>query len=380
SVTAACLAKLGHSVVGVDRDASKIAMVEAGQTPVIEAEIGELVAEVRREGRMRATADPAQAIAASEVSFVCVGTPSLRSGKLDLSHVEQVCKEIGEALARKRAPHLVVLRSTVLPGTSRTVALPALERSSGLRAGKDFDLAYNPEFMREGSAVRDFFDPPYTILGADGPRPLAALRELYGEIKKPMFDTAIEDAEMVKYMSNVYHAVKVGFANEMGTLGKHLGVDTERVTEIFLSDTKLNVSASYLEPGFAFGGSCLPKDLRAIQHRAKELDLQVPMLDAVMTSNNEHIRRAAEMVLRTGKKKVGMLGLSFKAGTDDLRESPQVQLAKHLLGEGCEIKIWDDNVSLGRLVGTNRQFIEREIPHIGSLLATSLKDVVDSAE
>src|SRR6185437_4364578 len=376
SVTAACFAREGHSVLGVDKDAGKIAMVEAGQTPVIEVEIGELVRGMREQGRLRASADAIKAVRETDVSFLCVGTPSLRSGKLDLGHVEHVCTEIGEGLARKSSYHLVVLRSTVLPGTTRSLALPALERSSGKKAGVDFDLAYNPEFMREGSAVRDFFDPPYTILGSAGPRPLEMLKSLYGGIPKPVFETAWEDAEMIKYMSNAYHAIKVGFANEMGTLAKLLGVNTKKVTEVFLSDTKLNVSALYLEPGFAFGGSCLPKDVRALQYKAKELDVKVPMLEAVLDSNIEHVRRAAEMVLRTGRRRIGMIGLSFKPGTDDLRESPQVQLVKHLIGEGCQIKIWDGQVSLGRLVGSNRKYIEQEIPHIGTLLTAKLEEVV----
>jgi len=380
SVTAACFAREGHSVLGVDKDAGKIAMVEAGQTPVIEVEIGELVRGMREQGRLRASADAIQAVRETDVSFLCVGTPSLRSGKLDLGHVEHVCTEIGEGLARKSSYHLVVLRSTVLPGTTRSLALPALERSSGKKAGVDFDLAYNPEFMREGSAVRDFFDPPYTILGSAGPRPLEMLKSLYGGIPKPVFETAWEDAEMIKYMSNAYHAIKVGFANEMGTLAKLLGVNTKKVTEVFLSDTKLNVSALYLEPGFAFGGSCLPKDVRALQYKAKELDVKVPMLEAVLDSNIEHVRRAAEMVLRTGRRRIGMIGLSFKPGTDDLRESPQVQLVKHLIGEGCQIKIWDGQVSLGRLVGSNRKYIEQEIPHIGTLLTAKLEEVVQDAE
>ena len=380
SVTAACFAKLGHKVVGVDVNPAKVEMLESGRSPVVEAELGDLIAEGRKACRLHATSDAIHAVCGSDLSFICVGTPSLRNGKLDLRHVEQVCSEIGRGLARKGSSHMVVLRSTVLPGTTEQIARPALEQSSGKRAGVDFHLCYNPEFMREGTAVEDFFNPPYTILGAEESRELKLLRELYEWSPTSIFETSLGEAEMVKYMSNTFHAVKVGFANEMGTLAKHLGVDTQKVTEIFLSDTKLNISHRYLAPGFAFGGSCLPKDLRALQHRARELDLKLPLLESVLPSNAEHVARAVDLVLRSSKRKVGLLGLSFKAGTDDLRESPQVQLVKQLLGEGCQIKIWDSQVSMGHLVGTNRQFIEDEIPHIGSLLSSDIKNVVETAE
>jgi GDP-mannose 6-dehydrogenase len=258
--------------------------------------------------------------------------------------------------------------------------IPILEKSSGRCHGVDFSVCYNPEFMREGSAVADFLLPPYTILGALDAQHLAPLRDLYNDLAGPTFETSIPVAEMVKYVSNVFHAVKVGFANEIGTLCKNLGVDTQKVTEIFTSDHKLNISPAYLLPGFAFGGSCLPKDLRAITYRAKELDLSLPLLEALTASNMEHVNRAAEAVLRTNRRKVAMLGLSFKAGTDDLRESPQVHLIKRLLGEGCQVRVWDKDVSMGRLAGSNRQYIEEVIPHIGSLLSADLEDVVRSGE
>jgi GDP-mannose 6-dehydrogenase len=258
--------------------------------------------------------------------------------------------------------------------------LPILEKASGKKCGEDFTVCYNPEFMREGSAVADFLNPPYTILGASDTRHLAPLRELYKETPGTLYETSIPVAEMVKYFSNCYHAVKVGFANEMGIMCKHLGVDAQVVTKIFTSDTKLNISAAYLSPGFAFGGSCLPKDLRAITYKAKELDLKLPLLESLMPSNAEHVDRAVEMVLSTGKKKIAQLGLSFKAGTDDLRESPQVQLIKRLMGEGLDVKIWDEDVSLGRLAGSNRQYIEEVIPHIGSVLSADLEAVLAAAE
>jgi GDP-mannose 6-dehydrogenase len=316
----------------------------------------------------------------SEISFVCVGTPSLKNGKLDLSHIEHVAREIGAAIRQKKSPHVFVLRSTVLAGTTETVVLPILEKESGKKCGEDFTVCYNPEFMREGSAVADFLNPPYTILGAADTQHLAPLRELYKKTPGTLYETTIPVAEMVKYFSNCYHAVKVGFANEMGTMCKHLGVDAHAVTKIFTSDTKLNISPAYLSPGFAFGGSCLPKDLRAITYKAKELDLKLPLLESLMPSNAEHVDRAVEMVLSTGKKKIAQLGLSFKAGTDDLRESPQVQLIKRLLGEGLEVKVWDEDVSLGRLAGANRQYIEEVIPHIGSVLSADLEAVLRAAE
>jgi GDP-mannose 6-dehydrogenase len=380
SVSAACFASMGHQVVGVDVNPAKVEMMESGRSPIIEAGMSELVAEGSKACRLQATMDSTAAVLESDISFVCVGTPSLRNGKLDLSHIEKVAREIGGALRLKKAPHTFVLRSTVLPGTTESVVVPLLERESSRRAGVDFSVAYNPEFMREGTAVADFLQPPYTILGAQDAAQIAALRELYGETPGKVFETSIAVAEMVKYFSNAFHAVKVTFANELGTLCKQLGVDAQAATQIFTSDTRLNISPAYLSPGFAFGGSCLPKDVRALTYRAKELDLKLPMLESLLPSNSEHIERAVEAVIRTKKRRIAQLGLSFKAGTDDLRESPQVQLVKRLLGEGYEMKIWDRDVSLGRLAGSNRQYIEDVIPHIGSLLSADLEGVLQWGE
>jgi GDP-mannose 6-dehydrogenase len=378
SVTAACFAHVEHQVIGVDVSGQKVDALGAGRSPIIEARVSELLADAHKHGRLKATIDAAVAVRESDISFICVGTPSLRSGKLDLSYVERVAREIGAALKQKKSQHVIVVRSTVLPGTTETVVIPAVEQASGLRAGPDFSVCYNPEFMREGSAVADFLQPPYTILGAQNPKHLALLHELYKTVSGPVFETSIPVAEMVKYVSNAFHAVKVSFANEVGTLCQHLGLDTNAVTRIYTSDTKLNISPAYLSPGFAFGGSCLPKDLRALSYRAKELDLDLPLLDSVMRSNAVHVDRAVDAVLRTGKKNIAFLGLSFKAGTDDLRESPQVQVIKRLLGEGCQVKIWDRDVLLGQLAGSNRQYIEEVIPHIGSLLSSEFEDVVRS--
>ena len=380
SVTAACLASKGHAVVGVDTSASKVEQLDAGRSPIVEPGVKELIDQAHRSTKLRATTDSAAAVMQTDISFLCVGTPSLRSGKLDLGHMEPVCREIGKVLKNKDGFHLVVVRSTVLPGTAENILIPALEQTSGKRMGKAFGVCVNPEFMREGTAVADFLEPAMTIIGAADAHHAALLRELYAWAPGRIFETSFRCAEMVKYVCNAWHAVKVSFANEVGTMAKELGVDAEAVTEIFTADTKLNISSTYLKPGFAFGGSCLPKDVRALNYRAKELDLRLPLFDSILPSNDEHLKRAIEMVLDTGKRNIAILGLSFKAATDDLRESPQVQLVKHLLGEGCTIKIWDDNVSLGRLIGSNRQYIEQAIPHIGSLLENDIGQTLKNAE
>ncbi len=380
SVSAACFASAGHRVVGVDVSVAKVATVQSGRSPITESQMGPMVEEAVREGRLSATSDVQEAVSNSDVSFVCVGTPSLRSGKLDLTHVESVAREIGAALRTSDRKHTVVLRSTVLPGTTESLFIPAIEQASGRRLGDGFAVCYNPEFMREGSAVADFFNPPCTILGAHDKADSIPVRQLYGDMPGTMFEVSIAVAEMAKYASNAFHALKVGFANEIGTLCKRLDVDTHTVTEIFTSDKKLNISTAYLSPGFAFGGSCLPKDLRALSYRAKELDLKLPLLESILPSNAEHVSRALEAVARTNKRKIAQLGLSFKAGTDDLRESPQVQLIKWLMGEGYDVRIWDEDVTLGRLAGSNRQYIEEVIPHIGSLLSADLEEVIARAE
>jgi len=377
---AACLGQAGHRIVGVDVNPAKVEALGNGRSPIVEAQVGELLAQTRVAGRLSATTDTTTAVAQTDISFICVGTPGARNGKLDLTHVERVAREIGRALKEKKTHHNVVVRSTALPGTTESLIVPAIEEASGRRAGESFTVCYNPEFMRESSAVEDFRNPPFTILGVQHPSQAATLRKIYAETPAPVFETSIAGAEMVKYASNAFHALKVSFANEIGTLCKNLNVDTEEVMEVFAADKKLNLSAAYLTPGFAFGGSCLPKDLRAIAYRAREKDLSLPLLEAVLASNAGHVDRAVEAVLRTGRKKIAVLGLSFKAGTDDLRESPQVQMIKRLLGEGCQVRVWDQDVLLGRLAGSNRQYIEEVIPHIGSLLSESLDDVVAAGE
>ena len=380
TVTAACLAHKGHNVIGVDLSSAKVDAMQAGRSPIVEPKVSDLISESHAAGQLHATLDSAHAVLNSEISFLCVGTPSLRNGKLDLGHIEPACRDIGQVLKKKDKFHLVVLRSTVLPGTAETIVVPALEKSSGKKLGQDFGVCVNPEFMREGTAVADFLEPSVTVIGAADMKHSCILREVYRWVPGRIFETSFRSAEMVKYVCNAWHAVKVSFANEIGTLAKELGVDAEAVVDMFTADTKLNISTTYLKPGFAFGGSCLPKDVRALSYRAKELDLNLPLFHSILASNDEHLNRAVEMVLETGKKKIAMLGLSFKAATDDLRESPQVQLVKRLLGEGRQVRVWDDNVSLGHLIGSNRQYIEEVIPHIGSLLSASLSSVVEDAE
>jgi GDP-mannose 6-dehydrogenase len=380
TVSAACFAHQGNEVIGVDLSPGKVEAMEAGRSPIVEPRLGDLIAQCHQSRLLRATSDSAAAVLTSDISFLCVGTPSLRNGKLDLGHIEPVCREIGETLKKKDSFHLIVLRSTVLPGTAESIVVPALEKASGKRMGTEFGVCVNPEFMREGTAVNDFLEPSMTVIGASEPGHSRMLRELYAWAPGRIFETSFRSAEMVKYVCNAWHATKVSFANEVGALAKELGVDAESVVEIFMADTKLNISSSYLKPGFAFGGSCLPKDVRALNYRAKELDLELPLFESLLPSNESHLERAVAMVLATGKKKIAVLGLSFKAATDDLRESPQVQLVKRLIGEGREIQIWDDNVSLGRLIGSNRQYIEEVIPHVGSLLSTNLEQVLQRAD
>ena len=380
TVTAACLACRSNNVIGVDLNPTKVAAMNSGKSPIVEPRVSEMIAESHEADRLHATSSAETAVLNSQISFLCVGTPSLRNGRLDLGHIEPVCREIGEILKKKKSFHLIVVRSTVLPGTAEDLVVPTLEKASGKSIGRDFGVCVNPEFMREGTAVADFFEPAITVIGTIDKAHSAMVRELYAWAPGVVFETSFRSAEMVKYACNAWHAVKVTFANEIGTLARELGVDAESLMEILASDTKLNISPTYLKPGFAFGGSCLPKDLRALNYRAKELDLKLPLFESILPSNEEHLERAVEMVLRTDKRKIAMLGLSFKAATDDLRESPQVQLVKRLLGEGREIRIWDDNVSLGRLIGSNREYIELVIPHIGSVLNSNLEEVLRDAE
>jgi len=380
TVTAACLASRGHRIIGVDPNPLKAQRIASGKSPIVEAGVDEMMANAINEGLISATQDPATAIAQSDISFISVGTPSQRNGKLDLSHIHNVCTDIGHALRAKNSFHRIVVRSTVLPGTTENVIVPAIEAASGLTAGRDFLVCFNPEFLREGTAVVDFFNPPFTVIGTTDPAQAAPICGLYSFLPARIYEIPIPAAEMIKYSCNAFHALKVAFANEIGTICNSLGVDAKTVADIFKSDTRLNVSTAYLSPGFAFGGSCLPKDLRALTYRVRELDLRLPLLESILPSNNEHIERAADAILSLSKRKVGVLGSSFKAGTDDLRESPMVHLVKRLIAEGCEVQIWDENVALGQLIGSNRDFIEAYIPHIGTLLRENLRNVLGHAD
>jgi GDP-mannose 6-dehydrogenase len=379
-VSAAALAEAGHTVVGVDTNLTKVEMVNAGRSPIVEPGLDELLARGVAAGRIRATTDATDAVASTRVSIVCVGTPSASNGSLDLTFVEKVCQDIGLALATAAARHTVIVRSTMLPGSTHGVVIPALEQASGLEAGRDFAVLANPEFLREGTSLADFAEPPFTLVGADDEDDAAAARELYASIGAPLIVAPIRETELVKYACNAFHATKITFANEIGNLAAAMGLDGRRVMDIVARDTKLNVSTAYLRPGFAFGGSCLPKDLRALGHRAAREDLAVPMLEALLRSNAAQVDRALGMIAATSSKRVGVLGFSFKAGTDDLRESPLVELIERLIGKGYAVRVYDRNVSLAHLQGANRAWIEREIPHIASLMAGTIDEVVAASE
>lgn len=380
AVSAGCLAKDGHQVIGVDPNQTKVDLINKGVTPIIEKDIGELIASNVECGRLRATTDVRDAVLNSDISLICVGTPSQLNGNLDLSYVRRVCEEIGAALKGKDGFHVVVGRSTMLPGSMRSIVIPTLEACSGKKAGVDFGVCNNPEFLREGTAVYDYFNPPKTVIGESDSRAGDMLVELYKNMNAPLIRTDIETAEMVKYTDNNWHALKVAFANEIGNISKAVGIDGHKVMEIFCQDTKLNLSSYYMKPGFAFGGSCLPKDVRALAYKGKSLDLELPVLNAIMPSNQRQIEKAIEMVTGKNKRKVGILGFAFKAGTDDLRESPIVDVIEYLIGKGYELKLYDKNVSLAALTGANRDYILNHIPHISKLMVENMQDVLDFAE
>lgn len=380
AVSAGCLAKQGHQVIGVDPAQTKVDLVNAGHTPIIEKDIGELIAQSVRERRLHATTDVARAVIESDISLICVGTPSRVNGGLDLSYVRRVCEQIGTELRNKSEFHVVVVRSTMLPGSMRDVVIPTLEQHAAKKAGVDFGVCINPEFLREGTAVQDFHFPPKTVIGEIDKRSGDILLELYRDIEAPLIRTTIETAEMVKYTDNVWHALKVGFANEIGNICKQLGIDGHKVMDIFCRDTKLNLSPYYLRPGFAFGGSCLPKDVRALMYKARSLDLDLPILNAILPSNERQVERGLRMIMDKDRRRVGVLGFSFKAGTDDLRESPMVEVIERLIGKGYDLRLYDRNVRLAGLVGANRDYILNRIPHISRLMVERMDDVLDFAE
>jgi GDP-mannose 6-dehydrogenase len=380
SVSAASFAADGHDVVGVDVNPAKVSAINEGRSPIIEPGLDELLHDGVSAKRLRATTSPVEAIRETNLSLICVGTPSRKNGSLDLSYLVRVCEQIGDALADKDDYHVVVVRSTVLPGTTHGQVIPALEARSGKKYGEGFGVAVNPEFLREGSALKDFRHPPLTLVGHNHAADAAPAKMLYGNIEAPLYSTSIRVAEMMKYTSNAWHAVKVVFANEIGNLCKRVGVDSHEVMEIFCQDDKLNLSPYYLKPGFAFGGSCLPKDVRALQYRAKEADLDLPMIKSVLESNRLQVQHAIDRIVETGRKRIGLFGFSFKAGTDDLRESPMVILAEALLGKGYQLFIYDRNVSLARLVGANKEYITEQIPHLSRHLCDSIDEVIDQSD
>jgi GDP-mannose 6-dehydrogenase len=380
TVSAGCLAQDGHQVVGVDTVEKKVDFINRGDSPIIEKEIGEIIASGVKAGRLRATCDATGAILDTELTFVCVGTPSQANGNLDLRYVRRTCEQIGEALKHKPDRHTLVVRSTMVPGTMQKVVIPAIEEFSGKSAGVDFGVCYNPEFLREGSAVSDFHSPPKTVIGELDTCSGETLSSLYRQLDAPLIRTSLETAEMVKYVDNSWHALKIGFANEIGNLCKSFGLDSHDVMNIFCQDKKLNLSCAYLSPGFAFGGSCLPKDLRALMYQAKVHDLELPILASIMPSNQMQVEHGLRLIMEHDSRRIGILGFSFKSGTDDLRESPLIEVIERLLGKGYDLRIYDRNVNVASLVGANREFILEHIPHISRLMAPSIDAVLAHAQ
>jgi GDP-mannose 6-dehydrogenase len=379
-VSSTCLAEMGHEVNGVDVNPTKVGLVKSGSPPIIETGLEELLASNVKAGRLRATSDAAQAVRDSELSMIAVGTPSDRNGAVSLDAVDAVVRQIGQAIRAKDTPHTVVIRSTVPPGSCAERIGPALATHAGRPLGPDLLLCHNPEFLREGSSIKDFQKPPFTIIGAQEERGYQALEAVYRDIDAPVMRTKWLVSETVKYLCNIYHAVKIGFANEIGAVLKELGVDNRAAMDIFCQDKILNISPAYLRPGFAFGGSCLPKDLRAFMALAKRHEVTLPFLGNLLLSNDQHIERAFAMVTRHGRRKMALFGLAFKAGTDDVRESPMVTLAERLIGKGYELAIYDQHVDLARLIGANQQYIQQEIPHLERLLTADPRKALAEAE
>ena len=380
SVTSACLASLGHRVTGVDISEHKVADIRKGLSPIVERDLPGMIEENVKAGRLTATTDATEGVKDADLILVCVGTPSRDDGSLDLAHAIHAAQQVGKALAAHPHRAVVVFRSTMLPGSVESMLAPAIESASGLTWGKDFGVCYNPEFLREGTAVADFFEAPYTILGVREEREAEPVAELYKKLPGDLHTVDLRTAEMLKYVNNSFHALKVAFANEVGRLCQRESIDSHEVMRLVCMDTKLNLSPYYLRPGFAFGGSCLPKDLRAITHRARERSLDLPVLEAVLRSNDLHVQAAVAAVERQRRKKVGVLGLSFKAETDDLRESPIVRVVGTLVGKGYELLLHDNHINVARLVGANRDFLEREIPYLERLFRADAREVVQSSE
>jgi len=380
AVSAGCLAKDGHEVIGVDPSETKVSLINAGNTPIIEKDIGSIISKAVTEGVLTATTNCRNAVLNSSISLICVGTPSESNGSLDLKYVRRVCEEIGEVIKEKDEFHIVVIRSTMLPGTMAEIVQPALEKASGKKSGNGFGLCINPEFLRESTAVYDYYNPPKTVVGASDEKTLNKILSIYGHLPGPKIGTDLATAEMVKYTDNVWHALKVSFANEIGNISKKVGVDSHKVMDIFCQDLKLNISSYYMKPGFAFGGSCLPKDVRALVYKANTLDVNTPILSSILASNENQINIGLNLITEKNKKKIGILGFSFKAGTDDLRESPLVEVIERLIGKGYDIKLFDENVNLASVVGANKDYILNHIPHIAKLMCQSIDEVIKHGE
>jgi len=380
AVSLACLARDGHEVIGVDIDPGKLDLIRKGQSPIIEEGIQELMRQVVASGRVTVTSDAQAAVAKTDISFICVGTPSSVNGSQDLTAVLRLAEHIGKAIGAKADFHTLVVRSTVQPGTVEEKIGPILEQHSGKRSGQDFGLCFQPEFLREGTSIKDYDNPPFTIIGSNSERSTALVRDLFGHLPCEFVGTQVRTAEMLKMACNAFHAMKITFANEVARIAQSVNVDSHEVMRLVCKDTRLNISPAYLRPGFAFGGSCLPKDLRALTYIGKTHDVNTPMLSALLPSNRVHVDHAVDQVLRSGSRSVGMLGLSFKSGTDDLRESPLVTMAKRLIGEGVTLRIFDPEVNLSRLVGANRRYIEENIPHIGSIMSPTMAHMLEGAQ
>jgi GDP-mannose 6-dehydrogenase len=380
AVSLACLARDGHSVIGVDIDPAKLELIRSGKTPVVEEGMVELMERVAASGRVSVTTDVVQAVLDSELSLVCVGTPSAPNGSQDQSAIVKLAHDLGRAIRGKSDGHVFVFRSTLVPGTVENVLRSIIETESGKRDGEGFHVCFQPEFLREGTSIRDYDRPPFTVVGANADAPVARLRELFGHLPCEFHATSIRAAEMVKYCCNNFHALKITFANETARLCETLGVDAFQVMELVCKDRQLNISPAYLKPGFAFGGSCLPKDLRATLYLAKTHDVELPMLANVLQSNRVHVEHAITKVLASGRRRVGMIGLSFKTGTDDLRESPLVLIAEQFIGKGLSLLVYDPEVHLSRLLGANRRFIEQHLPHIGSLMREDIECVIGESD
>jgi GDP-mannose 6-dehydrogenase len=380
SVSAACLAAAGHRVIGVDVDGHKLELIRSGKAPVQEPGLDELLERFVSSGQLTVESVTERAVENTQISLVCVGTPSRRNGSLDSTYLERVLQDIGRALARTGAYHVIAIRSTLLPGVLSSRLVPLIERASGGRAGQDFGVCVNPEFLREGSAIKDFQNPPFTVIGADDDRAARVLRQVYGHLDAPVQMMLQDEASLVKYASNAFHALKVSFANEIGALCQSLGVDGRRVMQVFCEDHELNISSKYLRPGFGFGGSCLPKDLRAITYLGKDLDVTTPLLSSVLPSNDAQIQRVVDAVLDQSRRRVGLIGLSFKTNSDDLRESPFVRLAEALIGKGISLRVFDPDVAIGKVFGRNRAYVEERLPHVAQLFVDGLPDVAAASD